>query len=106
MELVAWSTATEVAVCWDLPSCHSSLFPSQYHLSAHPAPHHIKTLLKILVPKTMRDHRLDIQAGLEHHRHLVPGLIHLAAVDSFDRQHIEHHRVPVDGHLLFGNPQH
>ena len=41
--------------------------------------------------KTVRDDGRDIEAGLEHDGHLVPGLIHLAAIDAFDREHVEDH---------------
>ena len=34
----------------------------------------------------------DIQAGLQHHGHLVPGLVHLAAIDALDGEHVEDHR--------------
>src|SRR5579863_3388936 len=54
----------------------------------------------------MRNHRHDVKTGLQQHGHLVPGLIHLAAVDAFDVEHVENHVAPVDGHLLGGNAQH
>ena len=50
--------------------------------------------------------RLDIQATLQHHRHFIPGFIHLAPVNAFDRQHVEHNFIPIDGHLPGGNAKH
>ena len=44
--------------------------------------------------------------GLQHHRHLVPGLVHLAAVDAFDREHVEDDGVPVDRHRLRRDAEH
>ena len=48
-------------------------------------------LLEVAVGEAVRDHRRDVEARLEHHRHLVPGLVHLAAVDALDREHVEDH---------------
>ena len=42
----------------------------------------------------------DVQPRLEHHRHLVPGLVHLTAVDPPDRQQLEHDLVDVERDLL------
>ena len=46
------------------------------------------------------DRGRDVQARLEHHRHLVPGLVHLPAVDAPDRQQLEHDLVDVERDLL------
>src|SRR6202042_991065 len=40
------------------------------------------------------------------HRHLVPGLIHLTAIDTADGELIKHHLIPVDRNILGRNPQH
>ena len=53
----------------------------------------------------MRDHRRDVETGLHHHRHLVPGLVHLAAVDALQRQHVEDDRGEVDRHLPGLDPE-
>src|SRR4051794_4372034 len=37
----------------------------------------------------MRDDRGNVDAGVEQHAHLVPRLVHLPAVDAFDREHVE-----------------
>ena len=47
----------------------------------------------------MGDGRPDVQPGLEHDRHLVPGLVHLAAVDAPQRQQLEDDRVDVERDL-------
>ena len=47
---------------------------------------------------------LDVQAALEHDGHFVPGFVHFAAVDALDREHVEDHGVPVDGHFAAGMP--
>src|SRR5256886_5704096 len=54
----------------------------------------------------VRNDRLYIQPTLQHHRHFIPGFIHLASVNAFDRQHVEHNFIPVDGHWLGGNAEH
>lgn len=42
----------------------------------------------------------DIDAGVEEVGHLVPGLVHLAAVDAFDGDHVKDDGLPVDGELF------
>ncbi len=37
--------------------------------------------LEVAEPEAMGDRRADVEPRLEHHRHLVPGLVHLPAVD-------------------------
>src|SRR6185312_16998143 len=71
----------------------SSLLPHQHHLPRLPGPHHVKTLLEIRIWESMRNHSADVQARLEHHRHFVPRLVHLAAVDALDVEHVEDDRV-------------
>ena len=44
----------------------------------------------------MSYNRADIEPALQHHSHFVPGLVHLAAVDALDRQHLENDLVPLD----------
>src|SRR5437773_11300942 len=56
--------------------------------------------------EAMRDHGFYVQAALEHDGHLVPGLIHLAAVDAFDSQHVENDFVPIDGNRFGRNTEH
>ena len=53
----------------------------------------------------MRDHRRDVEPGLDHDGHLVPGLVHLAAVDALQRQHVEDDRGEVDRHLARLDPE-
>ena len=53
----------------------------------------------------MRDHGRDVEPRLHQHRHLVPGLVHLAAVDALQRQHVEHDRREVDRHLAGLDPE-
>ena len=54
----------------------------------------------------MGDALRDVQAALEHDRHLVPGLVHLAAVDAADGELIEDNLVPVDGDVFGGDAEH
>src|SRR5271165_1216994 len=82
------------------------LLPIQNHFAAVGRAHHLKRRLIIFVAEPMCNHRHDVEARLQQHRHLVPGLIHLAAVDAFDVQHVKDDIAPVDGHLLSGNTQH
>ena len=47
----------------------------------------------------------DVEARLQHHRHLVPGLVHLPAVDALQREHVEDDRGEVDRHLARRDPE-
>src|SRR5215203_7095717 len=53
----------------------------------------------------MRDHRRYIDTRFKKYAHLVPGLVHLSAVDAFDRYHVENHRFPVYAELLAWDPE-
>src|SRR6188474_3894921 len=53
----------------------------------------------------MRDNRRYIEPALQHRRHLVPGLEHLAAVDALDDEALEDHLVPVDGGVARRNAE-
>src|SRR5438552_3362980 len=52
------------------------------------------------------DDRPDVKAAMQHHGHLVPGFVHLPAVNAFDREHVEHDFLPVNRHFLGGYAQH
>src|SRR4051794_26539701 len=84
----------------------SARFPVEDHAPGVPGHHDLEALLELAPGEVVGDDRLDVEAALEHHVHLVPGLVHLAAVDPLDGEHGEDHRVPVDGHLLVGDAQH
>ena len=53
----------------------------------------------------MRDDRIHVEAALQHARHLVPGLEHLASIDAFQDQAFEDHVVPVDRHIPWRNAE-
>ena len=57
-----------------------------------PELHGVEALLEVLEAVAVGDHRGDVQARLEHDGHLVPGLVHLAAVDALDGDHVEDDR--------------
>ncbi len=59
---------------------------------------------KSAVSESMRNDGPDIQAGLQQDGHLVPGLVHLAAVDALNGEHVENHLPPVDAISLQGFP--
>src|SRR4051812_24115567 len=61
--------------------------------------------LVIAEPEAMRDRGPDVEARLEHDAHLVPGLVHLPAVDALQGQHLEHDLVDVQADLLGGDPE-
>src|SRR5579883_3545580 len=54
----------------------------------------------------MGDHGPYVEAALQHRRHLVPRLEHLAAVDALDDQALEDDLIPVDGGLLGRDAEH
>src|SRR3989442_15904035 len=69
----------------DLPQ----LFPIQYDLAAVAGAHDLKSLFEVAVAEAMRNDRPYIQPGLQQDCHLVPGFVHLPAVNAFDREHVE-----------------
>src|SRR6516164_8572180 len=80
--------------------------PVQHYFSGLTGHHRLKALFVLLIAETMRNDRRNIYTGFQHHRHLVPRLIHLAAIDTLDRDHVEDHFAPVHLHRLRRNPQH
>src|ERR1051325_851718 len=68
-------------------SCTAQLLPVENYFARLPAQHGCKAFFEFRVMKAMRDHRPDVEAALQHHRHFVPGFIHFAAIDAFERQH-------------------
>src|SRR5215472_18374466 len=56
--------------------------PVQDHLARVPRHHHFEALLKFAVVETVRNHRRNVHTRLQQHAHLVPGLVHLPAVDA------------------------
>src|SRR5882762_6057794 len=60
--------------------------PVQDHLSGLPRQHRLESGRVVVDREPMGDHGRDVQARLQHSRHLVPGLEHFAAVDAFDHQ--------------------
>src|SRR6266478_5371815 len=58
--------------------------------------HQLDGFFELCIGEAVSDDRRDIEAALDHRRHLVPGFIHLAAVDSFDCERAEDHGVPIN----------
>ena len=54
----------------------------------------------------MGDDRRQVQAALDEYRHLVPGLVHLPAVDTADGQHVEDDFFPVNRVVGRRNTEH
>src|SRR5581483_3556312 len=75
------------------------LVPVQNHLARTAGHHGLEATLEFCVVEAVGDHRTDIEPGLQHDCHLVPCLVHLAAVNALDREHVEDHRAPVDSHF-------
>src|ERR1019366_1503792 len=72
----------------------------QNHFARLSRDHRVKSLLKVVERESVRNHRRNIQSRLDHHRHLVPRVIHLPAIDALDRDHVEDHLPPVHRDLL------
>src|ERR1051325_47972 len=68
--------------------------------------HDVEAFLKVPAGEAMGDNGADVEAGLEHDSHFVPGFVHFAAVDALDGEHVENHGVPVNGHGGGGDAQH
>src|SRR6266487_2503720 len=64
--------------------------PGEHHLAAATRAHRLEGGSVVRGIETVRDDRADVHARLDQHRHLVPGLEHLPAVDALDRDHVEH----------------
>ncbi len=58
------------------------------------------------VVQAVSDYGADIESALQHHRHLIPGLVHFAAVDAVNCEHIEDDLSPVDGDIGGGDAEH
>ena len=71
-----------------------------------PRPGGAKACSYSVIREAVGDHPGDVQPALQQHRHRVPGLEHLPAVDALDGQHVEHHRGEVDADLLGRQPEH
>src|SRR5579883_42644 len=80
--------------------------PLQQHFTRAAGPHDVEAFFEIVVRETVRDNRFEIEPGLEHDGHFVPGFVHFAAVDALDGEHVEDHVTPVDGHLARGYAEH
>src|SRR3712207_2396753 len=86
---------------WSLTAAYMALVPPvQDDLARLPAGGGGEGLLVIVTAEVVRDDGRDVESGLDHHRHGVPGLVHLAAVDALDRQHVEDDLIEVDRELL------
>ena len=79
--------------------------PVEDHFACIPRTHGREARLKLVPRKMMCDDRRDIHAWFQHDRHLVPGFVHLAAVDALDGEHVEDDLAPVHRHLLGGNSE-
>ena len=70
--------------------------PVQHNLTGVAGDHGFEALFEFGVMEVMGDHRMEIQAALNHGDHLVPGGEDLAAIDALEGQTLEDHMVPVD----------
>src|SRR6266853_2094183 len=79
--------------------------PIKNHLAAFARFHRSEAALEFVRTEAVRDDRRDVEPALDHDRHLVPRLVHLAAIDAFDREHVENDLVPVDRNLAAGDAE-
>src|SRR5579862_5215755 len=77
--------------------------PLENYFACVAGAHYLKRLFEVAIGKAMRDDRPNIQSSFQHDSHLVPGLVHFAAVDAFDAEHVENDGGPIDGDLLRRN---
>src|SRR5262245_62135707 len=82
------------------------LAPIENDFTGIPGTQHGKSLFVIGVMKTVGDDGRNVQSGFEHDSHLVPGFVHLASIDTFDREHVKNDPVPIDRHVPRRNSQH
>src|SRR5208283_1706449 len=81
------------------PRASPILVPIEDYLATLAGKHRGERCLELFGQEMVRDDRRQVESALHHVNHLVPGLKHLAAVDSLDLQTLENHLVPVDRHL-------
>src|SRR4028118_1701288 len=84
--------------------CSASV-PAEDDLAGAALEHRLEALLEVLIGQAVGDDGRQVEPGLDHHAHLVPGLENLAPVNTLQRQHVEDDLVPVDRHLAFGNAE-
>lgn len=80
--------------------------PVEDDLAGVSGTHGVEALLVVAPVKAVGDDPGDVEAALQHDGHLVPGLVHLATVDSADGELVEDDLVPVDGDVLGGDAEH
>src|SRR5208283_186385 len=96
-ERVFWACSLKVggmSLLW-FRLWRAALAPGQHDLAALAGAHEVEALLEVGEREPVRDDGRYVEAALDHRRHLVPGVVHLAPVDSPDGQHVEDHLVPV-----------
>src|SRR6266700_6200822 len=71
------------------PGASASVLPIENYFTGLARHHHLEAFLELDVMKTVGDDRLDVEAAFQHDGHLIPGLVHLAAVNTFNREHVE-----------------
>jgi len=74
----------------------SGVLPVENDLTGVAGAHNGECLLVFPPGEAMRNDRRDIEATSQHHGHLVPGFLHLAAIDALDSEHAKDHAVPID----------
>src|SRR5215472_4336234 len=67
----------------------SILGPGTDHLAAVTGIHQVEAFLEIVDVDLVRQHLLQREAGQQHLRHLVPGLVHAPAVDAVQHEALE-----------------
>src|SRR5215469_6132345 len=75
---------------------HLQFTPLQDNFPGLAALDELECFFVLLVGKSMGNYWQDIQTGLQHCGHLVPGLVHLTPIDSFDRQSVKNNQIPID----------
>ena len=79
---VAWSSV--VVPGWRDRIVVMSAGPVHHHFAGGPGTCGREGCLVVAIVEAMRDDGADVEPRLEHHRHLVPGLVHLPAVDAVE----------------------
>ena len=73
-----------------------ALVPVEDDLPALAGAHEVEAALEFGEGHAVGNDGRDVEPALDHGRHLVPGVVHFAAVDAADREHVEDDLVPVD----------
>src|ERR1700683_1607243 len=95
----------QIAAELHFPGYQLNRGPVQNDFAGLAADHGFEAFFVVLVAEAVSDDGRDVDAGGDEDGHLVPGLVHFAAVDAADSEHVEDDLAPVGFHGLGGDAE-